>query len=221
MLFELSPGERWSLLGGTALGVGLALLLGGCGQSASEAPRLRDGGEPTNEGETEESADEAPAPAPPEAGPPRTGRPAPALVLPELEGGATWDLSAHLDPSGESCPKALLVAFMASWCGYCAESLPTLRALEEQYPDLEVVTVTVDDQPEGRKAELDKVRSAGLTGPVLVADADTVSRWIGSGNAVPRYYFVDRHGVVTGQDKGFGDKVAPLMPRQAARALRP
>lgn len=215
MLLQLSPSVRWSLLGGTVLGVGLALLLGGCGQSASEAPRLRDGGEPTDEGETEESAVANPA----EVGPPRTGQPAPALVLPELEGGATWDLSAQLDPSGESCPKALLVAFMASWCGYCAESLPTLRALEEQYPDLGVVTVTVDDQPEGRKAELDKVRAAGLTGPVLVADADTVSRWIGSGNAVPRYYFIDRHGVVAGQDKGFGDKVAPLMPRQAARAL--
>ncbi len=147
-----------------------------------------------------------------------SGKPAPRLQLLDVESGQPWSLADNLDPSGESCPDAFLVAIMASWCGYCSQSLPTLKALEDQFPDLGIVTVTVDDQPEGQRAELEKVRAAGLTGPVLVADAATANAWIGAG-AVPRYVFVNRDGKVVGQDRGFGDKVAPLMPDQARRAL--
>ncbi len=147
-----------------------------------------------------------------------SGQAAPKLHLPDAESGLPWSLADNLDPSGQSCPDAYLVAIMASWCGYCSQSLPTLKALEDQFPDLGIVTVTVDDKPEGQKSELEKVRAAGLTGPVLVADAATANAWIGAG-AVPRYVFVNRDGKVVGQDRGFGDKVAPMMPDQARRAL--
>ena len=159
-------------------------------------------------------------------GPPRpargagavSGQPAPALALPDLESGETWVLADHLDPSGQSCPDAYMIAFMASWCGYCQQSLPTLRALEQQFPDLGIVTVTVDKTPATQKEELQKVRAAGLTGPVLVADATTASTWIG-GSAIPRYVFINRDGKIIGQDRGFGDNVAPMMPGQARKAL--
>lgn len=147
-----------------------------------------------------------------------SGQPAPKLSLTDIESGQPWSLADNLDPSGQSCPDAFLVAVMASWCGYCSQSLPTLKALEDQFPDLGIVTVTVDDQPEKQKEELAKVRAAGLTGPVLAADAATANAWIGAG-AVPRYVFVNHDGKVVGQDRGFGDKVAPLMPDQARRAL--
>ncbi|MDP2304976.1 MAG: TlpA disulfide reductase family protein [Pseudomonadota bacterium] len=147
-----------------------------------------------------------------------TGQLAPRLSLLDVA-GTHWSLETYLDPAGESSPKGFLVAFMASWCQYCTESLPTLVKLERANPDLAVITVTVDDRPELQKAELEKVRSAGLTGPVLVADEATVLAWIGGGKSVPRYYFVNHEGVVTGQDQGFGDNVAPMMPNQAKRAL--
>jgi thiol-disulfide isomerase/thioredoxin len=148
-----------------------------------------------------------------------SGQPAPSLSLPDVETGAPWSLDAGLDPSGESSPKGFLVAFMASWCQYCSQSLPTLVALEQANPDLAVVTVTIDETPDARQAELRKVRGAGLTGPVLAANAETIATWIGPGRSVPRYYFVNHAGIVTAQDKGFGDNVAPMMPKQVARAL--
>jgi len=109
---------------------------------------------------------------------------------------------------------------MASWCGYCAQSLPTLKDLKDQYPDLGLVVVTIDDKPAGALAELKKVRSAGLDVPVLQADPVTRAAWLGPSGSVPRYVFINGDGRIVAQDKGFGDKVRPLMPGQARRALR-
>ncbi|MFZ5479231.1 MAG: TlpA family protein disulfide reductase [Myxococcota bacterium] len=148
-----------------------------------------------------------------------SGRPAPPLDLPSLDGDAAWDLHATLDPTGASCPQGVLLAFMASWCGYCHQSLATLKELQDTFPELAVVVVDVDDRAEGQQAELTKVRDAGLTGPVLLADAATRSAWLGPGGTVPRYAFVNRMGTVVAQDRGFGDKVKPMMPGQARRAL--
>lgn len=151
---------------------------------------------------------------------PKSGNPAPDLALPSVEGGETWTLSSHLDPAGQSDPKGFVLAFMASWCTYCTRSLPTLKELQDTNPSLEIVTVTIDDSPKTQAKELEKVRAAGLEGPVLVADAETMRTWIGSGRSVPKYYFIDHNGVLVAKDDGFGDKVEPLMPKQAARALR-
>ncbi len=149
---------------------------------------------------------------------PQSGQPAPALHLKNVEGG-DFSLSALADPTGESSPKGVLVAFMASWCQYCSNSLPTLVAIEKANPDLEVVAVTVDDRPDMQTAELAKVRKAGLTGPVLVADQDAIRDWVGGGKSVPKYFFVNHNGLIVAHDDGFGGKVEPLMPKQAARAL--
>jgi hypothetical protein len=92
--------------------------------------------------------------------------------------------------------------------------------LQEANPSLEIVTVSIDDSPSAQQKELEKVRKAGLTGPVLAADSATLRAWIGSGRSVPKYYFIDHNGVLVAKDDGFGDKVQPLMPKQAARALR-
>lgn len=155
----------------------------------------------------------------PTPGVPTSGRPAPDLSLPDLESGEVWTLSDQLDPSGESCPRGFLIAFMASWCGYCHQSLPTLVELERDFPDLAVVTVTVDSDDASRQKELKKVRDAGLKGPVLAADEAAIATWT-AGGAVPKYFFIDHNGVLAAKDEGFGDNVKPMMPAQAKRALR-
>jgi len=201
-----------------------AAVLGSCGEkqpSPGDEDRLQqDGGElETDEKPAAAAATPAASPARP-AGLPQSGRPAPALSLPSVEHGDAWTLAEQIDPEGQSCPKGFLVAFMASWCTYCSQSLPTLVELEKANPELAVVTVTVDSTPELQRAELDKVRKAGLTGPVLAADAAAIQTWIGGGKSVPKYYFIDHNGTITAKDDGFGDKVAPKMPAQVARALR-
>jgi thiol-disulfide isomerase/thioredoxin len=150
---------------------------------------------------------------------PQSGRPAPAIALDDLETGKRWELATAMDPSGQTCPRAVMLAFMASWCAYCAQSLPTLAELEADNPELSVVTVTVDSTPEAQRKELDKVRKAGLTGPVLAADSAAIGTWIGGDRSVPKYYFVNYNGVLVAKDDGFGDKVRPMMPGQVLRAL--
>jgi thiol-disulfide isomerase/thioredoxin len=172
----------------------------------------------------------APAPAPKPVLSAATARPAPTTIatsgqhapplsLLPVDGGTPWALEDLLDPTGNSCPDAFLVAFMASWCTYCSQSLPTLVELQEQFPELGIVTVTIDTTPDAQEAEAEKVKKAGLTGPVLVADAATRTAWLGAGGSVPHYYFVDHDGKIRSQDKGFGDKVKPMMPKQAAAVL--
>lgn len=140
-----------------------------------------------------------------------TGTMAPPLSLHPVGGGAAWTLAS--DPA-----RAHLVAFVASWCGICTSSLPTVRALGEANPDLSIVFVTVDTTAQAQAHEAKLIREAGLNVPVLVADAATRQTWIGRGS-VPRYVFVGASGKIIAQDRGFGDKVRGMMPRQAERTL--
>ncbi|MFZ5476661.1 MAG: TlpA family protein disulfide reductase [Myxococcota bacterium] len=201
-----------------------SVLLASCGESrtsTTDEDRLpSDGGAPVEAAYVEPAvavADEE-TDEPPTTGA-ISGKPAPPLALASLDGDGAWDLHATLDPTGASCPQGVLLAFMASWCGYCDQSLATLKELQDSFPELAVVVVDVDDRPEGQQTELNKVRDAGLTGPVLLADAATRAAWLGPGGTVPRYAFVNRMGTVVAQDRGFGDKVKPKMPGQARRAL--
>lgn len=151
---------------------------------------------------------------------PQSGSTAPSVALVSVEDGKVWSLQEGLDPEGTSSPKGYVLAFMASWCTYCTRSLPTLVQLEKDNPDLEIVTVSIDVGPEAQQEELLKVRKFGLQGPVVAADKATIDAWIGGGRAVPKYYFIDHNGTIVARDDGFGDKVEPLMAKQAARALR-
>lgn len=199
--------------------IALPLLLVAC--QTSSAPASEPAATPKKELSIQVSSEEAPRPAArPPSLLPTSGQPAPGLSLAPVEGGKAWTLADYLDPSGESEPKGFVLAFMASWCTYCTQSLPTLAELEKANPSLEIVTVTVDTTPDKQKAEQDKVRAAGLTGPVLVADQTAIDTWVGGGKSVPKYYFVDHNGVLVSKDEGFGDKVRPLMPRQVVGALR-
>ena len=163
-----------------------------------------------------------PAPPAPPLPPPTptgvvTGQRAPALDLERLDEAGRWRLADLTVP--DAPPQGVLVSFMASWCGPCAASLPTLAALEHDNPGLTIVTIATDNNAAGQSAELHKVRAAGIQGPVLAGEPQTNAQWVGTGGSVPRYVFVSRNGDIIAQDKGFGDNVKGLMPRQVARML--
>jgi thiol-disulfide isomerase/thioredoxin len=161
---------------------------------------------------------EPPAPRPRERLP-EAPELAPALALTDAETGALWSLQGALDPEGTSCPRAVLLAFLAADCEPCQQGLPVLRRLEQEQPELELVAVLVDEQSMARDAQLRQWRTAGLLGPAVVADAATTSAWAGK-RAAPLLVFVDRHGRITSRNERFDDIVEGWLPRQAQKALQ-
>jgi thiol-disulfide isomerase/thioredoxin len=226
--------------------VALIALVLGCGEPASTEPALQ----PTPEVAAPAPAPAAPVRTAPEAGPasqaapgarsaPRierlpdpagiadsaTGLPngvfAPELARPDLLSGGNFRLSRHVGPQAETATKAVVVGFVASWCGPCRASLPTLAALRKEHGDaLQVVFVATDEDEAGRKKEAEHVRAAGLDAPVLDPQEDDLRAWLGRRRNVPHFYVINRVGQILVQDRGFGDKVRAVLPKQVAFALR-
>lgn len=223
---------RLSLAAPAALAA-LALALQGCGG---------DGPAPVSTSPPE-PAPQASAPAPP---PPSAPRPAPAVAtgegldrgdaapdfdLPVLGGGKAGrvKLSDHVGPvPREGGPDGVIVGFVASWCGRCTASLPTLAQLEREHGSrLQVLLLAVDEDLPGRLAEAEKVAEKGVRAPVLDALAvpGVQDAWMGEKRNIPRFYLIDRSGTVRVRDTGFGQKMARLLPQQVDfllnRANRP
>ena len=145
---------------------------------------------------------------------------APEIALPQLDSPGTWRLSDHVRPGGGGSADAAVVMFMASNCGYCKLSLPTMRQMEIEYGDrVAFVIITTDKTEAARKQELSIVRQAGLKTPVLAADEMTKRAWLGASASIPRFFFVNKIGQILVQDRGFGRKVKPLIPKQIRAAL--
>ena len=145
---------------------------------------------------------------------------APELALTDLLGGDPYRLSDHLGPAATTPARAAVIGFVASWCGPCRASLPTLAELKAEHgDDLEIVLLATDDDREGRLKEADHVRKAGLDAVVLEPTAEVMRAYKGSRKNVPHFFIVNAIGEVLVQDRGFGKKVKPLLPKQVRYAL--
>lgn len=143
---------------------------------------------------------------------------APALSALDIEAKRPWSLQGSLDPSGKSSPGAVLLAFLGPSCPPCLESLPALRALEIERPEIEIVTLLLGEEHE-RQALAAQIRAARIEGPVVSADPPTAEVWLGSKRA-PLYVFVARSGQITSRNERFDAIVRGWLPSQAQRALR-
>jgi thiol-disulfide isomerase/thioredoxin len=167
----------------------------------------------------------APAPAPPAAPPVDpgvglgNGATAPDFDLAIHGGSGTWRLYDHVAPDATGTSSAAIVSFSASWCGPCRASLPTLAEIAAANPGLTIVIVSIDANDADREKERAAVASAGLSAPVLSADSSTRRAWLGSEEHIPRFFFLNKIAEVMVQDRGFGDKVRPMMPKQVAYIL--
>ena len=107
----------------------------------------------------------------------------------------------------------VVVAFVASWCGRCKESYPTLEALQKQHGDrLKILLLTSETDEAGKTRMAEIVRSSGLTLPLLDAPPELVEQWLGSKKNIPRFYLIDHNGMIRVKDTGFGKKMARLLP---------
>jgi cytochrome c biogenesis protein CcmG/thiol:disulfide interchange protein DsbE len=130
------------------------------------------------------------------------GKPAPALVLPELAGGAARPLGAEL--SGP-----VLINFFASWCAPCAEEEPTLDALKAE--GVRIIGVAWKDDPAATRAFLAKY---GDPYAAVLVDRDGRGGIDFGVSGVPETYLIDRGGKIL--DK----QATPLTPADAEALLR-
>lgn len=162
-------------------------------------------------------------PPPPAASPTGlvNGETLPDFELPYADGsGNRWRLHDKVNPEGSGSQQGVIVSLMASWCGYCKASLPTVLELQQQFGDkIAIVILTVDTDEASAKKEAGIVKDAGLSVPVLWADSATRQALAGTSQSIPRFFFVNKIAEVLVQDRGFGEKVRPMMPKQAQMLL--
>lgn len=98
--------------------------------------------------------------------------------------------------------KLLLIDFWEYWCGPCLASFPKVEDLKERYSeDLEVIGI-VSDRPE--KARIIVEQKA--TSFVNAVGDDALKEEFGI-NSYPRYFLIDKNGVVKKEYFGFSEDI--------------
>lgn len=104
-----------------------------------------------------------------------SARPAPLHHLPDFQ---LPDLDGRQRSSRAWAGKVVVLNFWATWCPPCLRELPILDAAQQQYPDLQVVGIAIDDPEEVRRFLAEHpVRYPVLLGDVAAID---LSRRLGN-----------------------------------------
>ena len=111
------------------------------------------------------------------------GKPAPQFVV--GDGTRTVDLSKLRG-------KVVLLNLWASYCAPCVEELPSLLALQRQMPDLVIVAVSIDQNPDVYRRFLEK----NHVNLVTVRDEDQRVNALYGTAQIPETYVIDRQGLV-------------------------
>lgn len=111
------------------------------------------------------------------------GKPAPQFVI--GDGTRTVDLSRLRG-------KVVLLNLWASYCAPCIEELPSLLALQRQMPDLVIIAVSIDQDPDVYHRFLEK----NHVNLVTVRDEDQRVNALYGTAQIPETYIIDRHGVL-------------------------
>jgi cytochrome c biogenesis protein CcmG/thiol:disulfide interchange protein DsbE len=88
--------------------------------------------------------------------------------------------------------KVVLLNFWATWCAPCIEELPSLQALHQQMPQVAVLAVSVDEDPDAYRQFLTKHPLNLLT----VDDPERRANALYGTFRFPETYVIDRKGVI-------------------------
>ncbi|NYF89241.1 TlpA disulfide reductase family protein [Tunturiibacter empetritectus] len=110
-------------------------------------------------------------------------KPAPQFVM--GDGTRTVDLSRLRG-------RVVVLNLWATWCAPCIEELPSLLALEKQMPELAIVAVSMDQDPDVYKRFLVDHHVDLLT----VRDEDQKVNALYGTVQIPETYIIDKQGVL-------------------------
>jgi cytochrome c biogenesis protein CcmG/thiol:disulfide interchange protein DsbE len=101
----------------------------------------------------------------------------------------------------------VLLNFWASWCAPCLEELPSMEALHQQLPQLEMVGVSFDEDTTAYQNFVDMHHVGFLT---VVDPEQRVNTMYGTFRP-PESYVIDQHGMVRRKFIGAQDWSSPNM----------
>lgn len=136
--------------------------------------------------------------------PENLGKPAPQFVVGDET--KTVDLSKLRG-------KVVVLNLWASWCAPCIEELPSLLALQRQMPDLVIVAVSMDQDPDVYHRFLEK----NQVNLVTVRDADQRVNALYGTAQIPETYIIDRQGILRRKFVSAQDWTSPEIMRYLAR----
>jgi cytochrome c biogenesis protein CcmG, thiol:disulfide interchange protein DsbE len=128
--------------------------------------------------------------------PSQTGHPAPDFTVSD---GAT---TVHL---GNYRGRIVLLNFWATWCGPCVEEVPSLLELHRDRPDLAILAVSIDKDPDAYRSFLAR-RHVNL---ITVRDPGQKVARLYHSEMWPETYVIDRQGVIRRKFIGAQDWDSP------------
>jgi len=117
------------------------------------------------------------------AHPAQTGRLAPDFTV--SDGTTTVHLASYRG-------RVVLLNFWATWCSPCIQEMPALIELHHQRPDLAIVAVSIDEDPEAYNRFLLR-RHVDL---ITVRDPAQKAAKLFRTEGWPETYIIDRNGVI-------------------------
>jgi cytochrome c biogenesis protein CcmG/thiol:disulfide interchange protein DsbE len=115
--------------------------------------------------------------------PQNVGRPAPQFAI--SDGTHSVDLSNLRG-------RVVLLNLWASWCAPCVEELPSLLALQHEMPDIVVVAISMDEDPEAYHNFLARNHVDLLT----IRDPSARINALYGTVQIPETYVIDRNGIL-------------------------
>jgi cytochrome c biogenesis protein CcmG, thiol:disulfide interchange protein DsbE len=128
--------------------------------------------------------------------PRQTGRPAPDFTV--TDGSHSVHLANYRG-------KIVVLNFWATWCIPCIAELPSLMDMQRQLPEVQVLAVSVDADPQAYRDYLVQHKITLLTvndAAHRSADLFGTYRW-------PETYVIDQHGVIRRKFIGAQDWTSP------------
>jgi len=96
------------------------------------------------------------------------------------------------NPSGRLPRQGCACDFWATWCGPCIEEIPSLLDLHHAYPDLAILAVSVDEDPDAYSQFLSR-RHVDFT---TVRDPSESAAKLFHTEQWPETYVIDRKGII-------------------------
>lgn len=154
-------------------------------------------------------------------------KPAPTFRLPVYNAKEFGNPSVAIDnyvgaEAADKQTKALVVSFMASFCGPCKKEMPFLQQLHEKHKanGLRIMTVAIDSEPEGQKKIEELIAQNKVTYPVAKDRFNIVARrWLGTKSPLPSLFIVRPDGTISTVHRGYSQDGVELLNKEVEAAL--